>query len=197
MSKTSKVVAEDPLHDLEIAVAMVDELEAYLVSDDLYRTVLTRTGQGDERINMSGGNLLARLYRLAAQREQLPPQMRERVERVQARADAIIYSLRTRFHQRLHRELKARLDSLRWFLDESVSEPQRGPANYPYEIRNRQRVEEILKRIEPELSDEERESLRRIDHRIRQSTHGCPFIWDDKLEPIFPRSPYWYLYVTP
>ena len=53
MSKTSNVVAEDPLHDLEIAEAMVDELEAYLVSDDLYRTVLTRTEQGDE---LGGGN---------------------------------------------------------------------------------------------------------------------------------------------
>jgi hypothetical protein len=197
MSSVSKLVAGDPLHDLEIAEAMVGELEDYIVGDDLYRTVVMHTGRGDERLNMSGANLLTRLYQLSAQREQLPPELHVRADGVQVEADAIIYSLKTRFDERLHREMKARLDSLRWFLDESLSDPQRGPANYPFEIRNRQRIEEILKRIEPTLSDKERKALKSVDQRIRQLTHGCPFIWDETLESIYPRSPYWYLYVTP
>jgi hypothetical protein len=197
MSKSSSVVAEDPLHDLEVVEAMIGELEEYIVNDDLYRTVLLNTSRGDERINMAGGDMLARLYRLQGQREQLSPDLQARIDSAQTRADEIIYSLRTRFDDRLHREMKARLDSLRWFIDDCIGEAQRCRANYPYEIRNRQRIEEILKRIEPDLNDEERESLKVVDHRIRQFTHGCPFIWDESLEPIYPRSPYWYLYITP
>ena len=197
MAKSSSVVAEDPLHDLEVSEAMVDELEEYIINDDLYRTVLLRTSRGDERINMTGGDLLARLYRLQSQRGQLSPDLQTRLDSAQTRADEIIYSLKTRFEARLHREMKARLDSLHWFLDECIGEAQRCRANYPYEIRNRQRIEEILKRIEPALNDEERASLKGVDHRIRQFTHGCPFIWDEALAPIFPRSPYWYLYATP
>ena len=197
MATNSHVIAEDPAVDLAIANAMTDELEEYIVKDELYRTVIVRTPRGDEKLTMTGGDLLTRLYRLTAAAEDMDPAMRTRVEALSERAESIIYSLKSRFHTRLRREMKARLDSLKWFLDDCPGDAKRCRANYPYEVRNRQRIEEILKRVDAELSDDERTALHSVDQRLRSLTHGTDFIWDDGVKAIFPPSPYWYLYAIP
>ncbi len=66
------VVPVQPAADLAIAVAMVEELEDYIIEDELYRTVGVRVpGRGDMRIRMTGGDLLTRLYRLGKGTRQL------------------------------------------------------------------------------------------------------------------------------
>lgn len=197
MATDSHVLAENPAVDLALVQAMADELEEYIIKNELYRTVIAGTPRGDEKLTMTGGDLLTRLYRLNHAHAQLTPEQQQRLDVVTQQAEATIYSLRSRFHALLRRELKARTDALRWFLDDCMGDPKRCRANYPYEIRNRQRMEEILKRVETELTDDEREMLASVDQRLRTLTHGTSFIWDAKLAPIFPPSPYWYLYAMP
>lgn len=193
----SHVLAEDPAMDLAVAEAMVEELEDYIVGNELYRTVIARTPEGTRKMTMSGGGLLSRLRRLAAERDTLPPDMQQRIDAVTKSAEAIIYSLRTRFNERLAREMKARLDTLGWFLDEYNDDRARIHANYPYEIRNRQRIEEIMRRLGDQAPPDLIARLRSIDSRIRQVTHPSPFIWSERLALAFPQHPYWYLYVSP
>ena len=190
----SHVFAETPTVDLEIAQAMVEELEEYIIKDDLYRTLIVRTSTGEVRLQMTGGDLLTRLHRLNHERERLTAGQQQQFDTVSQRAETIIYSLKSRFNNRLQREMKARLDTLRWFLDESVGERGQARANYPYEIRNRQRVEEIVKRLGAGLSTELTEQLTQVDHRLRMLTTGSEFIWDPALKDVFPQHPYWYLY---
>lgn len=197
MAQDSHVLAEDPAVDLAIVQAMTDELEDYIIKDELYRTLIVRTPRGDEKVIMTGGDLLTRLYRLAGERDRLTPAQQTQFEAVNQQAEAVIYSLRTRFHARLQRELKARLDSLKWFLDDCPGDPKRCRSNYPYEIRNRQRVEEILKRLGDTLPEDLRAAVQAVDQRVRMLTHGADFIWDPSLQPLFPSTPYWYLYVIP
>ncbi len=197
MSQSSHVLAADPAVDLAIVQAMVDELEEYIIKDDLYRTVFARTPRGDEKLTMTGGDLLTRLHRLQGDRESLSPEQQAALDVVQSQADSVIYSLNTRFNQRLARELKARLDSLQWFLDECAEDRRRCRTNYPFEIRNRQRIEEILKRIGDDLTDAQRARLREIDRRIEQGTTGRDFVWDENLQSVFPSDRYWYLYRLP
>lgn len=197
MRTESHVLAEDPAMDLAVAEEMVTELEDYIVGNELYRTVIAHTPEGNRKMTMSGGALLSRLRRLAAERDSLPPEMQQRIDAVIKSAEATIYSLRTRFHERLAREMKARLDSLAWFLDEYADDRARVHANYPYEIRNRQRIEEIMQRLGDQAPPEQMARLRSIDSRIRQITHAAPFIWAERLAPAFPQHPYWYLYAAP
>lgn len=196
-NKSSYVVAEDPAVDLQIAEAMVQELEEYLVKDELYRTLIVRIPGADQNMQMTAGDLLTRLHRLQSEREQLPPNLQARVESVDQQARKIMYSLRGRFHARLQREMKARLDSLKWFLDDCAREPQRCRAEFPFEMRNRQRIEEILKELENEVPEELSQYLHKIDQRSRILTHASDFIWDERLKAAFPRQPYWYLYISP
>jgi hypothetical protein len=137
------------------------------------------------------------LHRLAGERASLTPEQQKRFDAAQSRAKEIIYSLKTRFNQRLLREMKARLDALRWFLDDCGSDRQRCRTEFPFEMRNRQLIEEILKQIGPELAGDLNSVLERVDKRIREFTSPASFIWSPQLEKVYPRSPYWYLYVSP
>lgn len=194
MNRESHVLAPDPAVDLAVTEAMVEELEAYIIKEELYRTVITRTPQGEVRVQMTGGDLLTRLHRLNAEKAQLPPALQQRVETVTAEAERIVYSLKGRFHARLQREMRSRIDSLRWFLDDAAENRAAARANYPYEIRNRQRVEEIVNRLGAEIPEELSGQLAAVDRRLRGLAMGSEFVWDPALQAAFPQYPYWYLY---
>lgn len=196
MSQESHLLAPDPAVDLAVTEAMVEELEQYIIKEDLYRTVIARTPQGEVRLQMTGGDLLTRLHRLNAQRPQMSPALQQRVDAVTQEAERTIYSLKTRFNARLVRELRSRLDGLRWAMDEWAESPA-SRDNYPYEIRNRQRVEEILKRLGAEVPSEEQALLQMVDRRLRTLAPGGEFVWDAALQSAFPQEPYWYLYARP
>lgn len=197
MSKTSFLLAADPAVDLAVAAAFANELQAYIVDDDLYRTVFVHTPSGDQSLQMTGGDLLARLYRLQQDRENLSAAQQAQLDEVEKNVRDTIYSLRTRFHERLQRETRTRINSLKWFLDDCNADRQRCRVEYPFEIRNRQRIEEILKELDHQLAEDVTEQLHRVDQRIRATATRTGFVWDERLEDAFPRQPYWYLYVSP
>ena len=197
MANGSTVLVEDPSIDLEIVEGMVPELEDYIVKDEVYRTVILPTSGGDQNIRMTGGDLLARLHRLNGERDSLNPAQQQRLDAAQQRASEIIRSLKTRFNQRLLREMKARLDSLRWFFDDCGGDRSRCRVEYPFEMRNRQRIEEILKQVGNDVPEDLRAMLSRTDKRIREFAAPGSFIWSPRVEKVYPRDTYWYLYMLP
>lgn len=197
MNKSSHVMAANPAHDLVIVRVMSEELEEYIIGEDLYRTINVRLPEGDQILQMTGADLLTRLYRLQGERAQLSSNQQAELDELKANVERTIYSLRTRFHKRLEREVKARLDSLKWFLDDCASDMQRCHVEFPFEMRNRQRIEEALKELDGPLPEELGKSLRRVDERIRLAAVSSAFLWDDRLKPIFPADRYWYLYMRP
>ena len=197
MPKNNYVLAEEPAADLAVLEAFVDELETYIVNDELYRTVRVHLPTGDQMIQMSGGDLLTRIFRLNAERDRLTPDQQARFDAARSAAEKTIYSLRTRFHQRLLREIKARLDSLNWFLDECAGDPSRCRGEYPFEIRNRQRIDAVVQELGSDLPPDVKNQISRMDERIRMMVRPGNFAWDARLEPVFPRTRFWYLYVSP
>ena len=82
--------------------------------------------------------------------------------------------------------MKSRLNTLKYFLDEAGDDRQRFRANFPSEMRNRQRIEEILKEVAAEIAPELKERLSSIDHRIRVVAGASTFIWDETLKANLP-----------
>lgn len=197
MANGSTVLVEDPSTDLEIVEGMIPVLEDYIIKDEVYRTVILPTSTGDQNIRMTGGDLLARLHRLNGERDMLTDAQMQRLDIAQSKADQIITSYKTRFNQRLLREMKARLDSLRWFFDDCGADRQRCRVEYPFEMRNRQRIEEILKRVGKDIPDDLKTLLLRVDKRIREFAKPDQFIWSRRAEKVYPRETYWYLYMLP
>jgi hypothetical protein len=103
--------------DLARVEAVANELEAYIVAGEVYRTIVVPTSEGNRKMTVSGGDLLARLKRLQEQRSALTAEQQTRLERADAKAKNTIYSLRTRFHDLLRRELKSRNDQLAWDME--------------------------------------------------------------------------------
>ena len=140
---------------------------------------------------------LTRIFRLQGERDRLPVEQRSQVKDLVLRAESTAYSLRTRFHDLLQREMKTRIDSLNWFLDDVMGDPKRARGEYPYEIRNRQRIDAIAAELGDDLSPALKSELHRVDERIRLIVRPADFVWDEGLAPIFPRERFWYLYTSP
>ncbi|MBK8799161.1 MAG: hypothetical protein IPM07_23920 [Anaerolineales bacterium] len=84
-----------------------------------------------QQVQMSGGDLLTRIFRLEGGQDRLTIEQQSRAKDLALQARTVAYSLRTRFHDLLAREVKARIDSLNWFLDDVMGDPKRARAEYP------------------------------------------------------------------
>ena len=120
--------------------AMAKELEAYIVAGEVYRTVVI-AADGNRKVTMSGGDLLARLKRLQEQAGALSAEQKGRLEQVANSVQNSIYALRTRFHDLLRRELKARNDQLSWNVE--IRRDRAEDKADPAEVQNRQHIAAI------------------------------------------------------
>jgi hypothetical protein len=198
MSQISHVLAETPEIDLAVLAAEIEELEEYIVKGEVYRTLRVPTPSSVQQVQMSGGDVLTRLFRLEGERESLPVEQRSRVKDLVLQARSTIYSLRTRFHDLLKREIKARIDSLNWFLDDVLGDPKRATHRIP--LRDSQSPAHRRRWLTnwPKTSRlNSRRELKRVDERIRLIVQPASFAWDSRLESLFPRERFWYLYVSP
>lgn len=127
--------------ELTIIEALANELETYIVHGNIYRTLLISTTSGQRKMTMSGGDLLVRLNRLREQYAVLSLEQQGRFEHVASQVQRTMDALRTRFHDLLRRELKARTDQLNWNVDvRLVSERDKAD---PAELQNRQHIAAI------------------------------------------------------
>lgn len=125
--------------------AMAQELEAYIIKNDVYRTVQITTAGDSRNLQMSGGDLLERIHHLKEGREQLPQAQQDRLQAVEDDVQHTIYTLRTRFHELLRRELKSRHDQLNWNMEERRIHAEEDPD--AAEIDNRDRIAAIQQEL--------------------------------------------------
>lgn len=114
MTESSNANVRWAADDLTLIEAMSNELESYIVDSQVYRTLMLSGGSGNQKVMMSGGDLLARINRLRENYQSLAPEQQGRFDTVASKVQSTIYSLRTRFHELLRRELKSRSDQLHW-----------------------------------------------------------------------------------
>ncbi|MCB0024017.1 MAG: hypothetical protein KDD91_13375, partial [Caldilinea sp.] len=91
MSQKSHVLAESPAVDIAVLGAEVDELEEYIIAGEVYRTLRVVTPSGAQMVQMSGGDLLTRIFRLQGERERLPVEQRSQVKDLALRAESTAY----------------------------------------------------------------------------------------------------------
>lgn len=200
-AKSSYLVAEEPAFDLAVVQVMAVELEPYLLADHLYHTITVSYAGAQQNLQMTGADLLTRLHRLIGAAAHLTDTERRELARLQASVAQVCRRLQPQWQERLAREIKARLSSLQWFLDDcladSPTEALRCHVEFPFEMRNRQRIEEGLKALDYHVAEHLAEKLQRIDRQIRRIAPPSSFVWDERLRTIFPEEAYWYLYRRP
>ena len=68
---------------------------------------------------------------------------------------------------------------------------------YPFEIRNRQRIAEIGKALDESGAAALAAQLATVDQRLREMSKEGAFVWDAGVAPVYPHDEYWYLYGLP
>ncbi|MBX3052212.1 MAG: hypothetical protein KF753_12090 [Caldilineaceae bacterium] len=196
-SKLSTTVAATPAEDMAVVREMANEMQDYLMGEEVYRTLIVVTAQGEERIQSSCGDLLARLHKLEGLNKLLTAAQRDELVSIRRRLDATTQSLQARYQGLIVREIRARLNSLQWYLDDCDEDPKACRVQYPFEIRNRQRIAEMLKALGDRKPADLQGEVDAIDRRLRDMTTGADFVWDKRVQTVYPQDEYWYLYALP
>jgi len=176
---------------------LADALEEYILGDETYRTVMLTRSKGYERTTMSGGQLLSLMNYLLRGRAALTVEQQNRLDGLVAKVEQTIGGLRTPFLKHLTREAHSNLDRLRWFLDSCQEDMEQCRRDFPTEIQNRQRLEELSQAFASDLPADLAHELATVDERIRAMSAAGDFVWPQRAKELYPAEPYWYLYVTP
>lgn len=182
-------------YELGYLHAAVDELEAYLLSDDLFWPINAAPpagGQPFPRLTL-GGLALAqkRAAGLSSNRDEV-----WQVEQIDRRIDVMHHKWRLRWDEKAQREITSRLTQWKNYLQEYRQGPERQVDFYPYEIRWRVMVELLEGQVES-LKEHEVEMRSGLDLMLKAVFIPGEFIWEPSLMAAFPTEPFWYLYGYP
>ncbi|MEZ4620430.1 MAG: hypothetical protein R2867_33670 [Caldilineaceae bacterium] len=162
--------------DLTILEAFANELEDYIVEGRVYRTVIITAGHGNRRLEMSGGDVLARIKTLQTIRMNLAPDMKDRLNSVITQVETTKQELKGRFHEILRRELKSRLDTLRWSNDTKRANDDK--ESTPAAQQNLLRIEAIREELENDVPKETVDELdaltAELEEAVEQLKQGQP-----------------------
>jgi hypothetical protein len=185
-------------HNLTLAAAMIAEMEPYLLSTEIFWPIDSRKprdGLSFPRLTL-GGLQLTMDQLQAVQREMTPAQASDH-RRLVMFVDQLRFKHAVALESKAVREAGSRLNLWRAFVLDLEETPRRA-GNYEYEVRHRV----MLARLEEFAGDhidfrEKRAAAEAVDRRLRAMFVDDAFRWDARLETIYPREVYWYLYGHP
>ena len=184
----------DGVLELTICRSMAAELDEYLRSNVLYWPVTPSNPLGDRMPQLTSGSLLEHLTRAEAALNELSPSQRIELESTRQLHDRVRQAHQTAYFARAVRELNSRLDAWAWYLDDYARHPSDLAAYYPHEIRTRVKVELLVQVLNHNVPAHSRTRLIKLDELLRGAFVAGPFVWDERLESFFPKSPCWWLY---
>ncbi|MFW5696346.1 MAG: hypothetical protein ACOCXR_01015 [Phototrophicaceae bacterium] len=187
--------------DLKEAEAMARNLESYVKQDQLYGSAGASGFFSLSKLpSLTIGALLLRIRRLQALGDQLSDEQKERLETVVDQNNEVLRAWRVHYEKKMLREARSRLKAMDAFFEECRSDPKLCARVYGPEASRRTIVQEILSAMDElsvERDDELWALLNQADSRLRSYVRESGFIWDALLEPVYPRSTYWWLYSQP
>lgn len=190
-SGTSSVRYEyDLTSDLRALEAMSDGLVPYVYEDELYGVMPGNLPR------LTVGGLLMRLHRLTAIKDQLNASQREIVEAAQKKVDEVREKWHVAYTGKIKREFKARAEALEQYLTECVESVRACAENFPSNMEKRVILEQLYQEAIAldELGDDMKKRLPQLDNGIRRFAEASDFRWDHRLESVYPRDTYWFLY---
>ncbi len=182
---------------LDLAEAMVEELEDYLLSEEILWPISPANRLLGLAPRLSLGGLLLALDAVSALEPDLAPAQATRALRLQRKWESQVNRWARALGRKAAREAKMRLDLWRAYLADLEDSPK-GAEDYAHEVRQRVIAERLLDFV----PDEEearwlRSGLRGADVRLRAWFRAGPFVWEERLERVYPQSRYWFLYGLP
>jgi hypothetical protein len=182
---------------LAVTQAMADELADYLMGDNLYRQLIVKTPGGVKQPKMTVGALLENMQSLEWEQERFSVEQKRQLQDIKDRIAVDRGAFGAQWRTKLRRELKALLDSWRWYLDDASRDPE-ARENYSREAHLRTRIDLVQAALGKDpLSTEQRRELNELDTRLRAMLHGSGFVGPRGGEDRYPADRAWWLYGQP
>lgn len=180
-------------HDLEIVTSMLERLENYLLSDEVY---------GNQGMFIEGlpaitiGGLLMRLRRLNALREFIGKSNQKKLDTAIARHDALYNEWTVHYEKKLHAELDSRLTRIRQFIDEVKENPRSMTVSFEPEQMRRTIIQEILYMIQRSSIEANglKDDIVTLDTDLKPLVKKANFSWASELQTVYSPEEFWWLY---
>lgn len=179
-------------YDLRYLQSGVDQLEAYLLANDLYWPTGASAPKGETPYpQLTPGGLLLARRRLGASAE--TPAQQARLARLEQELDVQRSRWRTAWGKKARLDFHARLKLWRDFLEEYRERPSAHYDRYAYEVGRRAQLH-LLTPEAIDLPAAETQTIEGLDKLLRAIFKPGAFVWEERLANSFPPDPFWYLY---
>ena len=169
----------------EMVKTSPDELRAYLFSQELYWPI-----GHNERLTI--GSLLLSYKKLEAQ---VGGSQTTELKQYGQIIEGTREQWRSNWGKKASKEFVSRLHLWADYLGSLFANPREQLDRYAYEVRLRAMLE-LLKGEVLSTSRAAVSQLKHLDSSLHSYTREGPFVWETPLENAFPRSVYWFLYIT-
>jgi hypothetical protein len=165
--------------DVSYIKASVDELESFLLSDDVLRQL--------PDLSFTAGGILLAHKRISA--ANLEKQILTEWESL----EGIRQQWKTAWTNKCLAEMKMRLRQWGDFILGMSSDKHESSTEYRHQVRSRA----ILQLLEDDIPNQAAiyvESITRKDKILEKYSVENEFVWEDEVKPGFPEPKYWFLY---
>jgi hypothetical protein len=185
-------------YDLAVIEAMADEITDYLLSDQLYWQLSPAARISPPPPMLTIGGYLLRAHRLRGQWSSLNKTQQAKLDSVEGQFQASVQQWTVHSEKRAHKELKARLNSWAWFVEDCQKRKQDSIKYYATEAELRTLIHLLLE-FADKLGDvsQHRRKLQDLDSQFRPWFKSGDFVWRSSLEAVYPKDPFWWLYGRP
>jgi hypothetical protein len=179
-------------YDLRFLEAGLENLESYLLSNDLYWPPGIQANYGEAPYpSLTPGSLLLAKKRAEIQVNESID--KSRLDNCLSRWEQITNQWKVAWNKKSELDFQARLRLWRDFLDDIREKPEAHYDRYRYEITRRVQLQ-LLQTQQIQLDAEEIKMLSILDKRLRTILKPGIFIWEADLVTGFPPDEFWYLY---
>lgn len=184
-----------PEYNLTLARAILEQLEPFLHTDDAFWPLSVRPPHpGVPFPQLSLGVLLLTLDELNAVEMDVEPATRSAIQSVERELDRITQKWTVAVEGKALSEASQRLSVWRAYLQDT-RDGRTDQADYRQEVKQRVILGRLLglARSSPDGQDAV-VALLELDEELRSLFAPGGFIWDARLERIYPQAEFWFLY---
>lgn len=184
----------EPSEGLRYLENMLDEIEPFLLSKEIFWPLSGRLQNGRHYPNLSLGQLLLTLDELTAQAGAMELDQQRSFTDLEREFDELQQARPANLERKAMGELRQRLNLWRAYLTDVIGS-NRSASSYEFEVRHRV----LLSRLQVFTREGEdlealRRKVKRQDSRLRPVFRQGGFLWDTSVEALYPRPEYWFLY---
>ncbi|MBN2045971.1 MAG: hypothetical protein JW757_13195 [Anaerolineales bacterium] len=181
-----------PDYDQEYLHYALEELERYLLSDELFWPVLARPSSGGSFLKLTLGNLLLSLkkQKTLQQGRQLTRLEETELDLIQSEIETVQRRWPVAWEAKAGREFRSRFTQWSHILNDLIKDYRKQAPYYQSEVRLRV----LLQILSEHTPGQTGYDLVPLDTILRGLWSAGRFIWPPQLERGFPRGEYWFLY---